>query len=109
MPYLMKRKDDGKLVPMGRVSESMAWLFRELKGREFDVEEISQLLQKQYNMPSQQADAEAIMLTINWRRMQMLEDDLGSAEKLENAMLFLLKGALWGKAKLSENVFSLST
>lgn len=109
MPYLMKRKDDGKLVPMGRVGESMAWLFRELQGREFDVEDISQLLQKQYNMPSQQADAEAIMLTINWRRMRMLEGNFGSAEKVKNAMLFLLKGALWGQAKLPENVFPLST
>lgn len=60
MPYLMKRKDDGKLKPMGWVGESMAWLFVQLKGREFDVEDISQLLQKQFNMPSQQVDAEAI-------------------------------------------------
>jgi hypothetical protein len=103
-----KKEDDGKCVRLGMVSESLAWLFEQLKGKEFDVQDISKLLQSRYEVQAEQADAESILLTVNWRRSRMLEGDFGSAEKVKQAMLFLLKGALWGKANLPKDVFPLT-
>ena len=49
--FLVKRKEDtGKLVRLGLASESMAWLFEQLKGKEFEVQDISSLLQRQYRL-----------------------------------------------------------
>ena len=90
------------------VSESMAWLLEHLDGKEFDVQDISKLLKSEYEVLEEKADAEAILLTVNWRRMRMLEGDFGSVKKVRKAMLFLLKGALWGKASLPEGVFPLT-
>ena len=107
--FLVKRKEDtGKLVKLGMASESLAWLLGQLKGKEFEVQEISSLLQRQYEVKAEQADAEALLLTVNWRRIRMLEGNLGSAEKVKKAMLFLLRGALWGKATLPKDVFPLT-
>ena len=105
---VMRKEDTGKLVKLGLASESMAWLFGQLKGKEFEVQDISSLLQSQYGLKAEQADAEALLLTVNWRRARMLEGNLGSAEKVKQAMLFLLKGALWGKATLPKEVFPLT-
>lgn len=105
---VMRKEETGKLVKLGLASEPMAWLFGQLKGKEFEVQDISSLLQSQYHLQPEQADAEALLLTVNWRRARMLEGNLGSAEKVKQAMLFLLKGALWGKATLPKDIFPLT-
>ena len=108
-PFLVKRKEGtDRTVTLGRISESMVWVLEQLKGTEFDVQVISKLLQSRYEVQTEQADAEAILLTVNWCRTRMLEGNFGSAEKVRQALFFLLKGALWGKASLPENLFPLT-
>lgn len=108
LAIVRRRSNDGALAMVAQVAEPMARLIRRLQGRDFEESDISAFLQKEYAVNATQADADAVSICMEWRRLRMLEGDFGSQEKVRNAMLFLLREALWGKGDMPEGVFPLT-